>query len=168
MNTRELSQLTSIATGDKWKVRPDLLEWLKGVEVVEEVKGAPERTDAQSRALFLWFGLIEHEAENQGVTWNMIIEHTHQLRITKEGLHIMAKQLMQALWGLNSTKKLKKTGQLDILIDHFVDLFSKVGLEVPPFPENLEKTEEGLGGYKLSQHDIKIKDYPELDKMPEF
>ena len=98
-----------------------------------EVKGKT-RTDKQHRALFKWFAMIEHEAENQGVTFDRIIAHTHQLRITKENLHELCKQLQKALWGTTSTKELQKIGQIEIIEQHFVDLFAKVGLELPPFP----------------------------------
>lgn len=111
-------------------------EALAFIELVEITE--PTRTESQHNALFHWFALIEKEAENQGVTWERVIEHTHQLKITKQNLHAMCKQLQQALWGTSSTKELKKIGHIDIIIDHFTDLFSKVGLELPPFPD--EKT----------------------------
>lgn len=107
-------------------------EALRFIDLVETTSS--ERTQSQHNSLFLWFTMIEKEAENAGITWNELVGHTHQLRITREGLHVMFKQLMKALWGTTSTKKLKKIGQIEILEQHFVDLFSKVGLELPPFP----------------------------------
>jgi hypothetical protein len=121
----------------------------RAVALLNSIDTTPTRTDNQHAALFLWFSMIEHEAENAGITWNEIAGHTYQLRITKEGLHVMAKQLQKALWGTTSTKELKKVGQIEILIEHFVDLFSKVGLELPPFPSNTAKQLENLGGYKV-------------------
>lgn len=112
-------------------------EALTFIDLVETT--SPTRTDSQHNALFLWFSMIEREAENQGVTWNRLVSHTHQLRVTKENLHVMCKQLQKALWGTSSTKELKKIGHIDVIIDHFTDLFSKVGLELPPFPEDKNK-----------------------------
>lgn len=112
-------------------------EALTFIDLVEIT--SPARTQKQHNALFLWFSMIEKEAENQGITWNRLVSHTHQLRVTKENLHVMCKQLQKALWGTSSTKELKKIGQIDIIIDHFTDLFSKVGLELPPFPEDKDK-----------------------------
>lgn len=112
----------------------ECLQFIELVQIDEKV-----RTQSQHNALFLWFSMIEKEAENAGVTWNQLVGHTHQLRITTEGLHVMGKQLQKALWGTDSTKQLKKTGQIDILIDHFVDLFSKVGLTLPAFPSDKNK-----------------------------
>ena len=147
MTKQEHETLHEIVNGDPWKVRERISLFLKEAKISEE-KGAPTRTDAQSRALFLWFSMIEKEAENQGITWDVIIAHTHQLKITKEGLHGMCKTLQDALFKTKSTKEIKKTGQLDIIIDHFVDLFSKVGLEVPPFPHDSSRDKETMGGYK--------------------
>jgi hypothetical protein len=70
--------------------------------------------------------MIEKECENAGITWNQLVGKTHQLRITKEGLHMMGKELQRALWGTTSTKELKKVGQIEILQEHFVDLFSLI------------------------------------------
>lgn len=111
----------------------------RAVALLDTIDARPTRTPSQHSALFLWYAMIEKEAENAGITWNQLVGKTHQLRITKEGLHAMGKQLQKALWGTTSTKELKKTGQIDILQEHFVDLFSKVGLELPPFPVDEDK-----------------------------
>lgn len=123
-------------------------EALQFIELVETI--SPKRTQSQHNALFLWFSMIEKEAENAGVTWNKLVGHTHQLRITTEGLHVMCKQLQKALWGTSSTRELKKIGQIEILEQHFVDLFSKVGLELPPFPNDPDKGKERINSMELS------------------
>jgi hypothetical protein len=134
----------------------------RAVALLNSIDTTPTRTDSQHSAWFLWLSMIEHEAENAGVTWNHVVQHTHQLRITKEGLHEMGKQLQKALWGTTSTKELKKVGQIEILIEHFVDLFSKVGLELPPFPSDETKQLENLGGYKTrAGQGTEGVDYPE-------
>ena len=97
------------------------------------------RTEDQHRGLFLWFSLIAEEAERQGITWDMIIRHTHQLKITKDGLHEMCKQLQKVLWGTKSTKHLQKHEHIDQVIDHFTALFAKEGMELPPFPFDEDK-----------------------------
>ena len=91
------------------------------------------RTPKQNASFHLWLNMIERDAENQGVTWDMLVRHTTQLRVTSEGLKSAVKQLIGALWGYTSTTQLKKTGELDIVIDHLTDWLSKE-MEVPPFP----------------------------------
>lgn len=126
------------------------------------------RTESQHRSLFLWYGMIEKEAENAGVTFDMIIRHTHQLRVTKEGLHVLGKQLQKALWRTDSTKKLKKHEQIDILVDHFVDLFAKEGLELPPFPHDPKKQKEDLGGYKTNAGEMEVPEMNESNMADKF
>ena len=136
MNQSEINKLISLLNPDsvqaKMGARLNALTWVQSQKPTESVK--TPRTDAQSRSLFLWYGMIEKIAENEGITWNEVVGKTHQLKITTEGLHVMGKQLQKALWGTTSTKQIKKTGQIEILVQHFADLFSKVGLELPPFP----------------------------------
>jgi len=166
MTRDEYADLQAIITAPKpWEARLRLSEYLKTVTVSETPVHAPQpstddlRTSKQSDSLFLWFSMIEKEAENAGVTWDRIIKHTHQLRVTKENLHSMCKQLTKALWGINSTKKIKKREHLDIIIDHYVDLFAKEGLTLPPFPEE--------NGMRLTVMDnLHELDYPEYTSAP--
>lgn len=137
MNKADHEELKRISELDGWNVRPALVEFLKKV-VIDEKDIGDKRTESQHNSIFLWFGQIEKLAENEGITWDMIMRHTHQLKITKDGLHIMCKQLIEPLFGIKSTKKIEKKGQIDVIIDHFVDLFSKEGLELPPFPSKEE------------------------------
>lgn len=111
MTTSELTQLNKIASNQKpWLITAELKKYLASV-VPEDPATAPTspveplRTQSQHNSLFLWFQMIEHEAGNAGITWNQLVGKTHQLKITKEGLHVMAKQLSEALWGIKSTKE---------------------------------------------------------------
>ena len=81
----------------------------------------------------------------------MVVSHTHDLKVTKEALHGMCKLLQEALWSTTSTKELGKD-QVDTIIDHFTALFAKVGLELPPFPNDPTR--------------YKKPDYPEFNGPP--
>lgn len=128
MTPEDHKALSDIAQ-DRFRASIRLAEWL---ETHKPTKEEDTRTDAQHRALFTWFGMIEKAAAEQGVTFDLIIKHTHQLKVTKEGLHALVKTLQKALWDTDSTKKLEKK-QVDVVIDHLTDLLSKE-MEVPPFP----------------------------------
>lgn len=121
----------------------------KAVTLLNSIDTTPTRTQSQHNSLWLWYSMIEAECENAGITWNELVGKTHQLRITKEGLHMMGKQLQKALWGTTSTKELKKVGQIEILQEHFVDLFSKVGLTLPAFPSDETKGNDMLAAHAL-------------------
>ncbi len=108
------------------------------------------RTETQSDSLFLWYSQIEKICENEGVTWDRLVRHTHQLRVTKANLHEAGKQLQKALWGKTSTKELEKTKQIEILVQHFADWFGKEGIEVPPFPsQELKHYEQMSNEYRV-------------------
>ena len=153
MTKEEKEQLVKIST-EGFKCRTMLREYLSDVETAPEASFKPKkRTSAQHRALFLWYSQIEKVSEVAGVTWDRIIKHTHQIRVTQENVHEAGKQLQKALWNKSSTKDLE-THQLDILIDHFVDLFSKEGVELPPFPSEDSNT-------RLDAMENLKKEYPE-------
>lgn len=120
---------------------------------------SPVRTDRQNRSMHLWFTLLEKEAENQGVTWDMLVRHTSQLRVTAEGLKSAVKQLIKALWGYTSTTQLKKQGDIDIVIDHMTDWLSKE-MEVPAFPNK----EDEATTMKNIERAKALPDYPEYQE----
>lgn len=91
------------------------------------------KTDSQTAALFLWFEQIAHECNNQGVTFNMVMKEVADLAVTKENNHMLAKRLSAALWDIDSTTKLEKQ-HINVLIDHFVALYAKLGITLPQFP----------------------------------
>ena len=144
MTSQEISQLKEIYNGN-----PKEIKYHLGVFIGKQENKEKTRTQSQHNALFLWFSMIEHEAENQGVTWDMIIRHTLQLRVTKEGLHGMCKALQKALWGTDSTKELKKIGHIDVIIDHFTDLLSKEMEFIPEFPHEKDKGNDTLSALEL-------------------
>jgi hypothetical protein len=125
-------------------INGDIQRALAFLDAVETT--SPQRTKKQNDSLHLWLSLIEREAANQGVTWDKIIRHASQLRVTSHGLKGAIHQLIEALWGYTSTTQLKKVGQLEIVIDHMTDWLSKE-MEVPAFP-----SEDHLSGVRLAQH----------------
>lgn len=137
-------------------------ECLAFIELIKTT--GPTRTQRQNSSLHLWLNMIEKEAENQGVTWDMLVRHTSQLRVTSEALKSAVKQLIKALWGYESTTQIKKTGELDIVIDHVTDWISKE-MEVPSFPCDEERQKENLAGYKtMAGQGTKGVDYPEYQE----
>lgn len=117
-----------------WLINGQVDKALAFIEAVETT--GKTRTPSQNSAFHLWLNMIEKEAENKGVTWDMLIRHTSQLRVTSEGLKSAVKDLIKALWGYTSTTQLKKQGDIDIVIDHMTDWLSKE-MEVPEFPSRL-------------------------------
>lgn len=150
-----------------------LITWLEGGKVDQALSflklikvDSPDVTKSQFDSLHLWLDMIEHEAENQGVTQDMLIRHTTQLRVTKEWLKSAIKQLIKVLWGHTSTKKIKKNEQLNIVIDHVTDWLSKE-MEVPAFPNDEEKQKDNLSGVRLKQvNNLSAENYPAYEGQP--
>lgn len=164
MTASEKDDLIRIATHEPWFAGSRLKEYLKTVQIVETTVSPKTRTSSQHRALFLWFGQIEQICANQGVTADMVFRHTTQIAITRESLHHMCKTLIKALFNIDSTKDIEKTGHLDKIIDHFTALFAQEGVELPPFPSDEQKAWEELG----HQHIETNVEYPDDYQKPTF
>lgn len=143
MTHEEKDDLVRILSVPAWDTRKKAIEYVTRITPVAndapKAPDAPKRTLSQHSAMFLWFSQIEHICAEQGVTWNMMMKHTVDVAITKEGIHNFWKVLQKALFRTTSTKDLKKTGQINRMIDHFVLFFAKEGVELPPFPEDALK-----------------------------
>lgn len=140
MTPLELQDLEQIAYHEKgWEARSKLQKYLKGVTVVETPKNAPTgqntRTVAQNNAQHLWFRQIATICQEAGVEADAVFSKTHNLQMTEENVKAMWKGLQRALFGTKSTTELKKNGEIDKLVDHFVRFFAEnFELELPPFP----------------------------------
>lgn len=152
------------------QIKTKLIHFLENGQVDEALSflklikaDSPEVTKSQFDSLHLWLSMIEHEAENQGVTQDMLIRHTTQLRVTKEWLKSAIKQLINVLWGHTSTKQIKKNEQLNIVIDHVTVWLSKE-MEVPSFPIDEKKH---LSGVKMAQvNNLSNDNYPKYEGKP--
>lgn len=167
MTAEELQDIEAIAyCKDPWNARIRLQAYLKTVKVqsVEEVasdssKGTvATRTGSQNAALHLWFKQIADICQNQGVTFDLIIKHTHQVAVTEIGVKGLWHVLQKALYGTTSTTELKKTGQIDRMIDHFVALFAKEEVELPPFPSQVFNVR------LTAMENLQKEDYPQHNK----
>jgi hypothetical protein len=156
----ELRQMTSVP----WKTNALLNTWLQGKEAStgDPVASKGVRTPSQNAAMHLWFSQIAEICQQQGVTGNLIIKHTHDLMMTEHTVKGLWKALQVALYGKTSTRELKKSGEIDNMIDHMVALFAKEEVEIPPFPVNEKKHLEGVRIESARD----VVEYPQMDKSP--
>jgi hypothetical protein len=134
MTSEEKIDLEKIYLEGKWNTHQLLGEYLKNAGPTEE-----PRSKKQNNALHAWFAQIAKICQNQGVTFNLIISHTHDVEVTPTGVKGLWHVLQKALYGTDTTTKLTKSGQIDTMIDHFCNLFGKEGVELPPFPSEENK-----------------------------
>jgi hypothetical protein len=160
MTKEELKAIEDIAFGKPFEVRPRLLEHLKTIQITKTPKG--QRTSSQNASIHLWFRQIADICQNQGVTMNLIIGHTHDVQVTEYGVKALWHVLQKALYGTESTTELQKLGQIDRMVDHFVALFAKEEVELPPFPSNDAKAWENISIPKRDESIV----YPEDYKPP--
>lgn len=131
MTKDELTKLQEISQQEPWLIRKHLQEFLYTVEV-----GKPlTRTLAQNNSLYLWFTQIANLCRDSGIDGKMLMSKTISVEMNMEIIKGMWKALQQALFKKQSTTQLKKTGEIDVLQDHFIRFFAeKFNLELPPFP----------------------------------
>ena len=147
--------LDDILKKKPWEQRPLLIERVKELEALERPKSPPQRTNSQNAGMHLWFRQIADICQNQGVTMNLVISHTHDVMVTPDAVKGLWKAFMQALYKKKSTTELKKIGEIDTLIDHMVALFAKVEVELPPFPH------EDKNVKLKAMENLKNEEYPE-------
>ena len=135
MEEAELNSLLDIIKAPGWESHRRLKEYVKTVKVT--VDAPAPRTSAQGRAIHLWFRQIAEICQNQGVTFDLIIKHTHHVAVTEYAVKALWHVLQKALYGTESTRDLTKSGQIDRMVDHFVVLFAKEEVELPPFPNRI-------------------------------
>ena len=106
-----------------------------------------QRTTQQNRSLHKLFALISQECIEKGIDLREIVKDEVPIQCTPENIKWMWRLLQKALFGNESTTKLKKTGQIDIVYDNFNKiLVERTNGEIclPPWPsiENLMLEEE--------------------------
>ena len=174
MTQEEKHDLVAICSEKPWFAAKRVLEYLRTVNIQsteDATKNAStglvapqKRTGDQNSALHLWFRQIADICQNQGVTMNLIIKHTHDVMVTEYGVKALWHVLQKALYGTESTKELRKNGQIDRTLDHFTALFAKEEVVLPPFPHDPTKNNVRL----TAMENLKKNDYPEYEGPPVF
>lgn len=142
MNHTEHHKLVEIITGEPFKVRLRLQEFLDSVVVEEPGKSMEEsisleqtRTDQQNKALHVWFQAVADECNKHGVDAKLVMSKVMRMDMTPAFIKEMWKTLQRALYGKTSTTQLRKNGEIDKIRDHFIRFFAnEFELELPPFP----------------------------------
>src|SRR3990167_10333369 len=119
----------------------DFLKRKEGATIrLQEVKSV--RTEAQSRALHLWFSLIADELNNAGYTVQLVLKE--KVELDWDGIKVkelLWRSAQQALLGKKSTTELKKTNDIDRVWEHLNrHLGEKFGIHVD-FPHDEKSIE---------------------------
>jgi hypothetical protein len=160
----EYDKLTAILRDKPWLAHKLLTEYMKTVEVVEEVKG--KRTSQQNRALHMAFSLLAESLNNSGLDMRALLKPEVNVPWTQHTVkeHLF-KPFMRLMTGKESTTELTKTGgEIEQVWNTLMrELGEKHGIEFIPFPH------EEMKGLRLGAFDNLQRDsYPELVDMPKF
>ena len=99
------------------------------------------RTQSQNSALHLWFTMVAQELNDAGYTVQLVLKEKVDLDFTPETVKtLLWHSAQEAILGVKSTTKLKKTEDIDKVYDHLNrHLAEKFQIHVPfPNAQQLE------------------------------
>ncbi len=149
MTHEEKHELVEIVTGEPFKVRQRLREFIDRIVVDNEsdTKSMEAyRTNQQNKAIHVWFDAVSKTCNENGVDAKLVMSKVIRMDMTPVFIKEMWKTLQTALFGKTSTTQLRKSGEIDRIVDHFIRFFAnEFELELPPFP-SLETKEATIRG----------------------
>jgi hypothetical protein len=104
---------------------------------VEKIKNDTKRTDAQNRALHLWFQLLADELNREGKSMSLVLQKfILDAPATKFTIkELVWRPLQESLYGKHSTCELLKKEEIDKIYDTLVKFFAEeLEVSCPPFP----------------------------------
>ena len=137
--------------GNTQKAKKEILKEMleKGIKQFEVKPISELRTQSQSNALHLWFTQIADVLNENGITAQQIFSRPVEHFWTPELIKEIWRKIQKAMFGQRSTTKLKKTEQIDKIVDVLTKLIAeRAKIEVPPFP-SIEQLYENENGTKL-------------------
>jgi len=153
-------KLLHLANTSGFRLKQDLLSFLSEVKT-EEVESKGSRTGQQNKGLHLDCKLIAEKLNDAGKDMKVVLKQEVQIPWSTESVkEYIFRPIMKALFQYESTKELKKTGEIEKVHDVVMrELGEKYGIEYHEFPNNQLKALENLKSYKLAA--TEEKDYLE-------
>lgn len=129
---------------EKAKIALEFLD-IYSAKVIED-----DRTLNQNSALHLMFSQLSKECLAKGIEMRQLVREEVPIECTPENLKWLWKLLQKALFKTESTTKLKKTGQIEIVYDNFNKILierTKGEISLPPFPSLETQVKESKVDY---------------------
>lgn len=113
----------------------------------KKIQSATQRTNQQSRALYLWLTWVSETLNDAGLDMRKVLKPTYNIPWTKENAHDhLWIPIQEAMYNTNSTVFLHKQEQIDQIVKVITrELGEKHGVEFPPFPVDEKKQLQKLG-----------------------
>ena len=161
MTQKEYDDLTQILGGKAWEVRAKIAQYMKTVTIAETPKAT--RTSDQNAAMHVWFKQIADACRDAGIDNQLLFSKTIDLEVTPESIKTLWRAAQRHYYKTNSTKELKKHGEIDKIIDTLTRFFAeRHTLEIPPFPYDPYKNNPRL----QAMDNISNQAYPEYTGAP--
>ena len=106
-----------------------------------EIKNMENRSNQQSRSLYLWMTMISNTLNKHNITTTQVLR-PETVWTPDKIKYMIVRPLMESLFKIKSTTKLKK-GDFDLLIDTLTKAMGMKNIEIPPFPTLQEKERKG-------------------------
>lgn len=159
MTKDEKEAIKALIATHKWDLREKLLEHLRTLPDETKEPEEDRLTGSQFSALHLYCKHLSEALNDAGLTIQVVLAEAMEINWTPERVkELLWKKSQAQLFGTKSTKELKKTGQIDLIVDHINRyLGEKFELEHVPFPN-----EEGKNNIRLNAiNNLSTPDYPE-------
>lgn len=130
---------------------------LQFLEVYQAKVIEDDRTLRQNNSLHLLFSQLSKECLAKGIDMRQLVREEVPIECTPENLKWLWKLLQKALFKTESTTKLKKMGQIEIVYDNFNKiLIERTGGEIslPPFPSLKNQAKEIKIDYPTENYNI--------------
>jgi hypothetical protein len=150
MTKEDIEILDDILRQPRFKHSTLLEAWRARATVTEEPASPGTRTLQQNNALHLNCSIIADKLNSAGKDMRLVLKPSYLIPWSTESVkeHLW-RPIMKALYGLESTKSLNKTGQIDHIHETLMRELGRVHhIEWHDFPHDKGKTRETMGGYK--------------------
>lgn len=124
---------------EKAKIALEFLD-IYSAKVIED-----DRTIHQNSSLHLMFSQLAKECLDKGIDMRQLVKEEVPIEATAENLKWLWKLLQNALFKTDSTTKLKKTGQIEIVYHAFNKILierTQGEISLPPFPSKETQPKE--------------------------
>jgi hypothetical protein len=167
MTKEEAEKLREIVLASTWDTRKNILTYLETVSISEE-KPKGKRTGTQNNALHKGFELIANALNDAGLDMRKVLKP--DVLVPWNTLSVkeyLFRPVMKLVTQKESTTELDKTKEIDDVWETVMRfLMENHHVEYIPFPHDVEKQKENMGGYKSD--DRKHLAYPEYTGEPTF
>lgn len=136
-----VDSLEAILKGNPWDVSKNLRAF---IEKLRKSYVPKQRTSQQNKALWLYFRLVAEALTESGQGMKKILKPEVDIDWNEKLIHdYMWLPLQKAILHIDSTRDLKKTGDIDKVYDHLNRFLATKGVHIP-FP-----SEQDVDNYKL-------------------